>query len=249
LFYFILFDIIIQQYQMSLITIFSNLPIEIAHIICLFTGKFVLDKNKKLHSVVNLFDFENIKLHIDQSTRYMNGFYNIIDRQRFVRMLYTKKNGVMSDKKRMNEELSLAQFADYNRHPLLFTKESPIKDVFVQLEKDIFCDTCKYNLSSVDLACPKSVKKMIGYIEGHQIPIYIYYMYRYINMRGPKNGKLFLSKKIRCHHCTKPISKKKDEPVTIGEYYTSLNDKKKGYSYPKLYNNRNMRVRSGVGRR
>ena len=236
---------------MSLLKTFSHLPIEIAHIICLFTGKFILDKNRKLHSIVNLFDFENIKLHIDQSTRYMNGLhymYYIMNRERFVRMLYTKKNRLMSDEKRMNEELSLAQFADYNRHPLLFTKESPIKDVFVQLEKDIFCDTCKYNLSSVDLACPKSVKKIIGYIEGHQIPFYMC-VYRYINMRGPKNGNLFLSKKIRCHHCTKPISKTKDEPVNIGVDYTRLNDKKKGYSYPKLYNNRKMRVRSGVGRR
>lgn len=118
---------------MSLLTRYScNLPVEIAHLICLFTGKFVLDKKKRLRSIVNLYDFENIKIHIKQlSSDHMNRYCYYVNRERLVRMLYTQKKINMSHKKRIKEEVLLTQFVDYNRHPLLFLKASPIEDIFV----------------------------------------------------------------------------------------------------------------------
>jgi|LauGreSBDMM110SN_4_FD.fasta_scaffold231214_1 hypothetical protein len=221
---------------MSLVTRYRELPREIVDIICLFTGKFVFDKHRKLCSIVNLFDFENIKLHIDQ---FSIGHHHIhMNRQRLVRMLYTQKNGKMRDEKRMNEEVLLAQFADPTRHPLLFTKASPMEDVFVPLEKGVFCNTCKYKLSSVDLASPKPYIKKLSFFQHGMFHYYVYVDPQ--ELRG------------RCKQCLKPVFEIKEKVVTRTitlKDYKKMNRQMANPSSSKLFNNRNMRVRHGVGRR
>jgi hypothetical protein len=218
---------------MSLLTRYGKLPVEIVHIICLFTGKFVFDKQGKLRSIVNLFDFENIKIHIDQFSTGATMNVNM-NRERLVRMLYTQKNGKMSEEKRIQEEVLLSQFADPLRHPRLFTKPSPIEDVLIPLENGVFCNRCKNKLSSVDLASPKPHLKKISFFQHGMFHYYVYIdPYELIG---------------KCKQCLKVIVEIKDKPIDIT--LISNNYKKMSYpSYPKLYNNRNMHIRSGVGRR
>jgi len=221
---------------MSLVTRYRELPREIVDIICLFTGKFVFDKHGKFRSIVNLFDFENIKLHIDQ---FSTGHHHIhMNRQRFVRILYTQKNGKMSNEKRINEEVLLAQFADPIRHPLLFTKASPMEDVFVPLEKGVFCHTCMDTLSSVDLASPKPYMKKFTFFQHGMFHYYVYVDPE--ELRG------------RCKQCLKSIVEIKDEVVTTTMTMKDYKKMNRQMAYPsssKLFNHRNIRVRHGVGRR
>jgi hypothetical protein len=216
-------------------TLITQLPIELVHIICLFTGKFVFDKEGKFRSIVNLLDFENIKLHIDQFSKCENN--SNINRQRLVRMLYTKKNGKMSEEKRIKEEVLLSQFVDPIRHPRLFIKPSPIKEVFIPLEKGVFCNTCKDKLTSVDLAAPKPhLKKVVFFHYG------IFHQYLYLHHPCKLIGK--------CKHCMKVIIETKDEPVDITLLSNNHNHKKMNHLIDsKLYNNRVTKVRYGVGRR
>jgi hypothetical protein len=219
---------------MSLLTRYSKLPVEIVHIICLFTGKFVFDKHGKLRSIVNVLDFENIKLHIDKFSTGDSMFHMnfIMNRQRLVRMLYRQKNGKMSEEKRIQEEVLLSQFADPVRHPRLFTKPSPMEDVLVPLESGVFCNRCRNKLSSVDLASPKPhLKKMSFFQHG------IFHYYVYIDPYELIG---------KCKQCMKVIVEIKDKPIDMTIVF---NDYKKMNPYPKLYNNRNTRIRSGVGRR
>jgi hypothetical protein len=65
-------------------------------------------------------------------------------------MIYTKKKDAMTSEQRILEELSLAQFANPVRHPLLFLKESPLKEVMIPLEKGTFCESCENRLTSFD---------------------------------------------------------------------------------------------------
>ena len=218
---------------MSLIEQYRELPREIVDIICLFTGKFVFDKQGKLRSIVNLLDFENIKSHIAQ---YLNIAYHYnMNRERLVRILYTQKNGVMSNEKKIQEELLCSQFIDYNRHPLLFAKSSPLENVFVPLEKFTFCDTCKHKLSSVDLASPKSFIKHIMF-----------------------NGFSYFIKmstdqlKGICRQCLTPIFEITDVPVIttiIPRDQKAMISQKINSFCSKSYNKRVTRVRHGVGRR
>jgi hypothetical protein len=214
-------------------TLITQLPIELVHIICLFTGKFVFDKEGILRSIVNLLDFENIKLHIDQFSKFENN--SNMNRQRLVRMLYTKKNGKMSKEKRIKEEVLLSQFADPIRHPRLFIKPSPIKDVLIPLEKGVFCNTCKDKLASVDLAAPKPHLKKVAFFHYG-----IFHQYVYVHHPCKLIGK--------CKHCMKVIIETKDEPVDIT--LLSNNHKTMNHSHHhKLYNNRVTKVRYEVGRR
>ena len=211
---------------MSFSSKFFHLPTELVNIICLYTGKFLLDKNKRLHSIVNLYDFENIKLHID---KYLKIAYHYnMNRERLVRILYTQKKDRMYEKERIREELSLAQFANPKRHPLLFLKESPVEEVIVPLEKGIFCETCENKLTSTELIEGKRYKAR----QFTMINLYAFY-YRYMNINP------YIVEQKKCKHCSKPIVETKDKCVYQPQYKKQeIISSKQNIHVQKLYNNR-----------
>lgn len=211
---------------MSFSSKFFDLPTELVNIICLYSGKFVLDKNKRLHSIVNLNDFDNIKIHID---KYPNSAYHYnMNRERLVRILYTQKKDRMCEKERISEELSLAQFANPKRHPLLFLKASPLEEVIVPLEKDKFCKTCENKLTSTELIDGKRYKPR----QFAMINLYAFY-YQYMNINP------YIVEQKKCKHCLNTIVETKDKCVYQPQYKKQeIISSKQNIHVQKLYNNR-----------
>jgi len=127
------------------------LPIEVAHLICLFTGKFVLDKENKLKSVVDVREYENINKQI-MASFLLNHRFNSHDLSfvkhfhigTIVSSLYKKRPDAMTDEEREQAELLHSQNVDKKRHPLLFAKESAIEEVMKPGGEKTFCQKCQY---------------------------------------------------------------------------------------------------------
>lgn len=152
--------------SLHLIAAFSNLPLEVVHMICLSTGKFIFDKNGRLKSIVDLRDYESIKCHLpifrsvlDKSTfcrpwLWMSNVNdNPNDNTSFILYIHCQiyNRPIMNKDERIKSEIIHYQNADYNRHPLLFLKEAQIEDVMFTLKDGLFCEPCKNELSSTTL--------------------------------------------------------------------------------------------------
>ena len=138
----------------ELIKSFTLLPVEVVHIICLFTGKFIFDKTGKIKSVVDLRDFENIKKHLyifSYFHKYRRDYTK--NRTTFIKYLHKEiyKGHVMNEEERIKEEIIQYKNVDFERHPLLFMKEHRINEVMVPLENGIFCNGCIHKLSSLEM--------------------------------------------------------------------------------------------------
>ena len=152
--FFILHEIHTLTYIMSLISAFALLPIEAVHMICLFTGKFVFDKQGRFKSIIDLRDFENINQHIpvfalvSHKSWLMNP-----DKTRFIRYLHSEiyNRPTMSEEERNQAELLHFAKVDYHRHKSLFLQEGTIDEVMIPVADGIFCEPCKRKLSSSEL--------------------------------------------------------------------------------------------------
>jgi hypothetical protein len=208
---------------MTLLTKFAQLPTALVDIICLFTGKFVLDKNNSLRSIVNLYDFENIKTHLNEYSK--RGMYFYMNRERLVRMIYKQKQGEMPLEQRVFEELSLAQFANPVRHPSLFLKESPMEEVMIPLPKDTYCESCENKLTSFNF------KKYL-YLNNDLHGTTIFYQI-FTNVRPIR----FIQNK--CKYCLQSIVMAKDNIVYQPQYKKQdMIPRKQHIHVQKLYNNR-----------
>ena len=207
---------------MTLLTKFSHLPTALVDIICLFTGKFVLDKNNKLRSIVNLYDFENIKTHLNEYSKRGMNYY--MSKERLVRMIYTQKQGEMPLEQRVFEELSLAQFANPVRHPSLFLKESPMEEVMIPLPKDTYCESCEDKLRS---------SIFTKYIYCSMPTIFHDIFVKFVTLRPNK------CYEKKCVYCLKPIITTNDHIVYQPQYKKEeLMRRKQQIHVQKLYNNR-----------
>ena len=129
------------------------LPIEAVHIICLFTGKFIFDKNGVFKSVVDLRDFENIKKHLNIFKYFHNHRRISLVNNIFIKYLHRDiyKRPVMDKEERMKEEIIHYKNVDFERHSLLFLKERQINDVIVPLENRVFCNKCSTQFISLEM--------------------------------------------------------------------------------------------------
>ena len=150
------------------------LPIEIVHQICLFTGKFVLDKENKLKSVVDIREYENINKQLIRSFM-LNHRFNSHDLSlvkqchigKIVSSLYKKRPDAMSDEERKQAELLHSQNVDKKRHPLLFTKESAIEEVMKPGGEKTFCQKCQYRKLLPDSYPIRRPSRKYRYIRGY----------------------------------------------------------------------------------
>jgi len=135
----------------SLNSLFQTLPVELVHLICLFTGKFIFDKNGKFKSIIDINDF----IHIDFHLLHMLDFKSEarrMDRQRFIKYLRSHTYDPMEEEDRIQEELEWAKNADFYRHPSLFLKSSPAEEVMIPLESGKFCERCQNKCTSTQLS-------------------------------------------------------------------------------------------------
>ena len=202
----------------------KSVPTEVVHLILLFTGKFVFDKNGKLKSIVNLHDFENIKQHLGIFHLFFeHHLLRINEMEQFIMYLHEKiyNRDVMDKEERKHEEILAYMGVDYKKHPLLFLKETPIEEVMVPLQPNIFCGKCENKLTSVELTQPKKTKKtltttILDYND--EVNGIIFYHYNVVYL---KYG--------QCNHCFELINKK-DKKVEEKELLV-IRDKK--YSEPR----------------
>lgn len=186
---------------------FISLPIELVHMICLFTGKFVFDKNKKLKSIVNLEDFTDIKSLMVIHEYHKNQIYclisfnnNIYQKLRFIQRLYSDRR--LSPEERLKEEVLSIQNVDYNKQSYLFTKPSPIEEVMIPdkipIDFNEICDECcAKKILPNKLKATKNPKK-VTYIFGNHYYQIDAFMRHYEFMIKPLNC-------AACKKCKKAI--------------------------------------------
>lgn len=116
----------------------GNLPMDLVNQICLYTGKFRLI-NDKLMSLIEKDRYNEVEKTLTNKTKYTLAVF--LNMERLVMRLYNKKNGVRSNEERMRDHLEHTQKVIFERHPLLFTKDSPIENVMIPETHDT-CMKC-----------------------------------------------------------------------------------------------------------
>jgi len=199
---------------------FMGLPIELVHLICLFTGKFVFDENGNFKSIINIDDFKNIQtlmlIHDYHQNKYLFHRFNNDQKTRFIQSLYSDR--LLNKKERMKEELLSIQKVDYEKQYYLFTKSSAIEEVMipdkVQVDLSKLCNECcvgKSLTKKPERSLP--VKQLHAFNFGvfggfgmyyHFIDTHIY--------RTQINTKKNISCDT-CINCNKPLSSKKTKTI------------------------------------
>jgi hypothetical protein len=199
----------------ALTTLSSNwksVPTEVSHLILLFTGKFVFDKNGKLKSIVNLHDFENIEQHLGVFELFFG--HHLLRKnevEKFIMYLHKKvyNRPVMDEEERKREEILAFMNVDYNKHNLLFIKESPIEEVMIPLEPGRFCGECENKLTSVELTQRHKTIKTKNVFNNFNV----------WNMNGGINGFVYWYYNVvclkpgQCRNCFELIKNKKEKKV------------------------------------
>jgi len=125
---------------------FRELPTELAHLICVFTGKFVIDINGKLKSIINVDDFQNIQTHIliqqYHQDKYLFQLFTMKQKIRFIQSLYSGR--MLEKEERLKEEVLSIEKVDFEKQPFLFTKPSEMEEVMIPDKVDLktLCDEC-----------------------------------------------------------------------------------------------------------
>lgn len=150
------------------------LPIELVHQICLFTGKFVLDKENKLKSVLDVREYENINKQL-MASLILNHRFNSHDLSfvkqfhigKIISSLYKKRSDYMTNEQREQAELLHSLNVNKKRHPLLFVKESSIEEVMKPGGEKTFCQKCQYRKLLPDSYPIRRPSKKYSYIRGY----------------------------------------------------------------------------------
>ena len=215
----------------TLIAQFVGLPVEVAHLICLFTGKFIFDTNGRLKSIINIDDFKNIEtlmlIHDYHQNKYLFHRFNNDQKTRFIQNLYSDR--LLNKKERMKEEILSLQKVDYVKQSYLFTKPSTIEEVMipdkVQVDLSKLCDECCLGKSlsknpekKPEIILP--IKESTGFIFGHTInfPIYYHLFHLFDNHDTHiyKKQNINTKKKMSCdtcNNCNQPLSPKKTKTI------------------------------------
>ena len=131
----------------------TQFPLDVIITICLFTGKFILLPNKKLKSIVNIYDYQHL-----EPTLLNRKFFSINSLMRA-----WDRAEIKYKEEREKEHILHIQNVDFNRHRGLFLPEEPIENM-EPLQKDIFCGYCTRELSSTKLEIVQEIYKRHGSI-------------------------------------------------------------------------------------
>jgi hypothetical protein len=132
--------------ELALINKFRGLPTELAHLICLFTGKFIIDINGKLKSIINVDDFQNIQTHLliqqYHLDKYLFQWFTMNQKIRFIQSLYSGR--LLEPEERVKEEVLSIQNVEFEKQSFLFTKPSEMEEVMIPDKVDLktFCNEC-----------------------------------------------------------------------------------------------------------
>jgi hypothetical protein len=199
---------------MSFIAAFALLPIEVVHMICLFTGKFVFDKQGRFKSIIYLRDFENINQHIPVFALVSHKSWLINpDKTRFIRYLHSEiyNRPTMSEEERNQAELLHFEKVDYRRHKSLFLQEGTIEEVMIPVADGIFCEPCKRKLSSSELEHIQHRRRIrYSFDDGTIDGFNVWYHYVYISVTKNTHEKC-------CRNCFNPIYNKLEVKVVKEE--------------------------------
>ena len=201
-------------YQMSsldLITLFQDLPVEIIHLICILTGKFILDKKWKLKSIIDMRDFAPIDIHLLNMLDFKSEARRM-DRQRFIKYVRSCTfDRLLEDEDRIREEVEWVKNVDVYRHTSLFLKSSPLEEVMIPLESGKFCEGCQKNCTSKQLT--------------NTCHFYIY--------TDSNNGLYFGRSKNICISCFHIITKTTKTPIVNDDKYEKTKIIKMKEKFPK----------------
>jgi hypothetical protein len=130
---------------------FTRLPMEIVHMICLFTGKFVFDKDGMFKSIIDIREFLQIDLHLLNMIDFKIEAL-AMERQRLIKFLRSQTYKPLEDEERIHEEVTWLQNIDYTRHKQLFLTSSPVEEVMIPLRPGVFCEDCQMKCTSKELS-------------------------------------------------------------------------------------------------
>jgi len=205
--------------NLTLIAQFGGLPVEVAHIICLFTGKFVFDKHGNFKSIINIDDFKNIEtlmlIHDYNQNKYLFNRFTMNDKIRFIQTLYSDR--LLNKKERVEEELLSIQKVDYVKQSYLFTKPSTIEEVMipdkVQVDLSKLCDEC-----CVGKSLTKKPERSLP-IKGEPVFNFVGFndmFFHFITAHIYRKQIINTTKKNSCNtcnNCNKPLFPIKTKPI------------------------------------
>jgi len=206
----------------------KNLPINIVIHICEYTGKFILVKNGKLKSIIDIRDFQHLEpVLLSRQFFSINKLMRAWDRAE-----------IKYKEEREKEHIIHLQNVDFHRHRQLFLPEEPIENM-EPVQKDLFCYHCIRQLSSIELYQVYEIYKKQGTIINRDNGYFI------ITLQEFRNG--FPSKCcISCCHVIymqtpqvldlyEEYKKKEQKKEKIKEeiYEKKILEKKRGFSYKK----------------
>ena len=115
----------------------KGIPMNLAILICEYTGKFILLPNGKLKSIVDMRNFQHL-IPVLNNRQFFS--INILHRA-------WDRAEIKYKEQREKEHILHMQHVDFHRHPLLFLQEESIHNM-KPITPDVFCNHCENSLSS-----------------------------------------------------------------------------------------------------
>jgi hypothetical protein len=142
---------------------YTTIPRDIAILICIFTGKFVLMANGQLKSIIDVREYERLNTLLCK--RSLSDLRNL-ERS-------WKRKDRLKNKQRQKDYMMHFQTVDFQRHRGLFLQEVSVEEAMIPIKRnEIWCEDCETGLSSTDL-----VIEHRGFIE--YFGEFMYYFVRY----------------------------------------------------------------------
>jgi hypothetical protein len=193
--------------ELALINKYRGLPTELANLICLFTGKFIIDINGKLKSIINVDDFKNIQTHLliqqYHLDKYLFQWFTMNQKIRFIQSLYSGR--MLEQEERVKQEVLSIQNVEFEKQPFLFTKPSEMEDVMIpdKVDLNIFCNECCFKMLLTKNPKKKPEETSLPIRESPPIGVFGNWIFGYWHFDNIKKGfkKKGFKKKVSCDTC------------------------------------------------
>jgi hypothetical protein len=177
----------------------------LAILICEYTGKFILLPNGKLKSIVDMRDFQHLgPILLNRQFFSINALFRAWDRAE-----------IKYKEQREKEHILHMQHVDVHRHPLLFLQEESIHNM-KPITPDLFCNHCENSLSSFIIEFIEERYKIYG--------SFMLFPNRNLLHTTYEERKNFVDK--YCINCRDPINNQKSKWLEIYKENIMKEDKK-----------------------
>jgi len=183
----------------------KGIPMNLAILICEYTGKFILLPNGKLKSIVDMRDFQHLgPILLNRQFFSINALFRAWDRAE-----------IKYKEQREKEHILHMQHVDVHRHPLLFLQEESIHNM-KPITPDLFCNHCENSLSSFIIEFIEERYKIYG--------SFMLFPNRNLLHTTYEERKNFVDK--YCINCRDPINNQKSKWLEIYKENIMKEDKK-----------------------